>query len=84
MQGQKQISERNYQLCLLTLLIFIVLNSLRTQLSARGANSIRGFAKTFATFDSNNGNRKVDAQEFFVGLKENGLNVTKQEADVIN
>jgi hypothetical protein len=59
-----------------------VLSSLRTQLSSRGANTIRGFSKTFATFDSNNGNRKVDPQELFVGLKENGLSVTKQDVDV--
>ena len=62
----------------------IVLNKLRSQLSARGANTIRGFSKSFQLFDSYNGNRKVDPQEFFVGLRENGLNVTKQEADVRN
>ena len=80
MQGQKQVSDRNYTYHMSSL--NIVLNNLRSQLSSRGANSIRGFSRVFATLDSYNGNRTVDAQEFFVGLKENGLNITKQEADV--
>ena len=32
--------------------------------------------------DSVDGNRKVDAQEFFVSLNEFGVKVTKAEADV--
>ena len=62
----------------------IVLNRLREQLSKRGANTIRGLGRSFRLFDSYNGNRKVDAQEFFVGLQENGVQITKAEADVGN
>jgi hypothetical protein len=55
---------------------------LREQLTARGATSIRGLGRSFKLFDSYNGNRKVDSQEFFVGLQENGVKITKAEADV--
>jgi hypothetical protein len=33
--------------------------------------------------DSVDGNRKIDAQEFFVGLNEFGVKITKGEADVL-
>jgi len=46
----------------------IVLNRLREQLAARGATTIRGLGRSFKLFDSYDGNRKVDGQEFFVGL----------------
>lgn len=55
---------------------------MRAQLSARGANTIRGLSRVFKSLDSNNGNRKVDAQEFYVGLKEIGLTISKQDIDV--
>jgi hypothetical protein len=58
------------------------LENLRAQLSARGANTIRGLSRVFKSIDSNNGNRKVDAQEFYVGLKELGLTISKQDIDV--
>jgi calcyphosin len=59
-----------------------VLNRLRDQLNARGATTIRGLGRNFRAFDSYDGNRKVDAGEFFTGLNENGVKVTKAEADV--
>ena len=59
------------------------MNRLREMLNKRGANTIRGLGRSFKLFDSYNGNRKVDAQEFFVGLQENGVQVSKAEADVI-
>ena len=59
-----------------------VLDNLRGQLSSRGANTIRGLSRVFKTIDSHNGNRKIDAQEFYVGLKELGLTVSKQDVDV--
>lgn len=51
-------------------------------MNARGANTIRGLGRSFRLFDSYNGDRKVDAQEFFIGLQENGVKITKVEADV--
>jgi hypothetical protein len=55
---------------------------LRQQLDARGSQTIRGLSRSFRLFDSTNGNRKVDPQEFFTGLQENGVKVTKAESDV--
>lgn len=55
---------------------------MRAQLSSRGANTIRGLSRVFKNIDSNNGNRRVDAQEFYVGLKEIGLTISKQDIDV--
>ena len=33
--------------------------------------------------DSYDGNRKVDAQEFFIGMQEAGIQLTKVEADAL-
>lgn len=49
---------------------------------ARGAKTVRGLGRVFRTMDDN-GNRKVDAQEFFVGLNECGCKLTKQETDCL-
>ena len=49
-------------------------------MNARGAKTIRGLGRVFSTFDSDN-NRKVDAQEFFVGLNECGCNLTKDQTN---
>lgn len=62
--------------------LFVVLNRLREQLVARGSTTIRGLGRTFRQLDSYDGNRKVDAGEFFVGMQENGVKITKAEADV--
>lgn len=66
----------------LTVMDFIVLNRMREQLAARGARSIRGLSRSFKLFDSYDGNRKVDAQEFYIGLQENGVKVSHAEAEV--
>ena len=55
---------------------------MRQQLNARGAKTIRGLGRTFRHFDSLDGNRKCDANEFFTGLQDIGVNVTKGECDV--
>lgn len=68
------------ELCLTV--AFVVLNRLREALLARGSTTIRGLGRTFRALDSYDGNRKVDAGEFFVGLQENGVRITKAEADV--
>ena len=51
-------------------------------MSARGAKTIRGLGRVFKCIDDS-GNRKVDAQEFFVGLNECGCNLTKEETDCL-
>ena len=55
---------------------------MRSQLNARGAKTIRGLGRVFRNFDSFDGNKKIDAQEFFSGLREIQVQVTQAEADV--
>ena len=59
-----------------------VLEKMRAQINARGAKTIRGLGRVFRNFDSFDGNHKVDAQEFFSGLKEIQVDVTEAEAKV--
>ena len=59
-----------------------VLEKMRAQINARGAKTIRGLGRVFRNFDSFDGNKKVDAQEFFSGLKEIQVDVTEAEAKV--
>jgi hypothetical protein len=54
-----------------------VLKKVRDALNARGANTIRALGKTFKALDSFDNNRKLDRNEFVVGLKENGVSLTK-------
>lgn len=51
-------------------------------MAARGARTIRSLGRVFKAMDTN-GNRKVDAQEFFVGLNECGCNLTKEETNCL-
>ena len=54
---------------------------MREQLNSRGVNTIRGLGRAFKNIDSYNGDRKIDKEEFYVGLKEYGVNISKKEAD---
>ena len=60
-----------------------VLDKMRAQLQARGAKTIRGLGRTFKHFDSQDGNRKCDANEFLTGLQDIGVNVSKAECDAL-
>ena len=60
-----------------------VLDKMRAQLQARGAKTIRGLGRTFRHFDSQDGNRKCDANEFLTGLQDIGVNVSKAECDAL-
>ena len=51
---------------------------LRLQCLSRGANGIRGLARTFKIFDDD-GNRQLDRQEFSKGLADYGLECSKEE-----
>ena len=55
---------------------------MRSQINARGAKTIRGLGRVFRNFDGFDGNKKIDSQEFFSGLREIQVNVTQAEADV--
>ena len=59
-----------------------VLEKMRAQINSRGAKTIRGLGRVFRNFDSFDGNKKVDAQEFFSGLREIQVDVTESEAKV--
>ena len=60
-----------------------ILNKVKQQLQSRGAKTIRGLGRTFRNFDSFDGNHKIDAQEFFSGLREIQINVTQEEANTL-
>ena len=55
---------------------------MRSQLEKRGTKTVRGLSKVFRNMDSYNGNKLLDADEFFYGLKEIGVNLSKQECKV--
>lgn len=56
---------------------------MKDALNARGSKTIRGLGRTFRLLDSYNGDSKVDRDEFIVGLRENGVSLSKSEFDVI-
>ena len=62
---------------------FSVLERVRTQIKARGAKTIRGLGRTFRNFDSFDGNHKIDAEEFYSGLCEIQIQVTRAEANAL-
>ena len=51
-------------------------------MEVRGSKTIKALGRTFRALDSYDGNRKVDREEFFVGLQENGVVLSKSEANV--
>ena len=60
-----------------------ILDKMRAQLTARGAQTIRGLGRTFRHFDSMDGNRQCDANEFFTGLQDIGCNISKAECECL-
>lgn len=55
---------------------------MRASLNARGVKTIRGMGRAFRIMDDN-GDRKVDKQEFYWGLKDLGATCTKREAMIL-
>ena len=60
-----------------------VLTLLRTQLSRNGGQSIRALGRTFRALDSFDGNRKVDRNEFVVGLQQHGISLSPYEYQLL-
>merc|ERR1712037_786013 len=58
-----------------------ILERVRNQIKARGAMTIRGLGRTFRNFDSFDGNHKIDAEEFYSGLCEIQIQVSRAEAN---
>lgn len=59
-----------------------MLQKVKDALNARGAKTIRSLGKVFRALDSYDGNKKVDGEEFYVGLQEIGVSLTRAEAAV--
>ena len=57
-----------------------VIEKVKGQLQAN--NKVCSLGRVFNTYDSA-GARRVDAQEFFVGLNDSGVNISKEETDVL-
>ena len=60
-----------------------MLDKVRACLNERGTKTIRALGRAFRTFDSFNGDRKVDKEEFYFGLKDQGVSITKREAEAL-
>ena len=63
-------------------LISLVLNKVRANLNSRGVKTIRGMGRSFRIMDDN-GDRKIDKQEFYWGLQDLGAAVSKNEAALL-
>ena len=63
--------------------VILVLEKVRSQIQARGAKTIRGLGRTFRNFDSFDGNHKIDREEFYSGLCEIQVRVTRDEANTL-
>lgn len=59
-----------------------ILEKVREQLKKRGARTIRGMGRVFRIFDDD-GNRKIDQEEFYWGLKDMQVDITKREAGIL-
>lgn len=58
----------------------LVLAKVREALYAKGMLGMRGITRVFKHFDYYKGQRRVTKQDLYAGLKELGVNITKQEA----
>ena len=59
-----------------------VLEKVKASLNARGVRTIRGMGRSFRIMDDN-GDRKIDKQEFYWGLKDLGAEVTMRESQIL-
>ena len=59
-----------------------ILAKVQGQLQKRGARTIRGIGRVFRIFDDD-GNRKIDQEEFYWGLKDMQIEITKREACIL-
>ena len=56
-----------------------MLAEIREKIKARGTLGIRGLARMFKILDKN-GNKQIDAEEFFWGLKDFGLDISEADS----
>merc|ERR1711907_145191 len=60
-----------------------VLQKVRSSLQSRGVASIASLGRAFRQMDSYDGNKKLSKDEFYNGLKDYGVDITKQEANAL-
>lgn len=60
----------------------IVLDKVKSSFVARGRSSIAGLGRKFRYFDDN-GDRKVEKEELYWGLKDQGVNISKKESHIL-
>ena len=60
-----------------------ILKKVRESLDKRGPSTVRSLGKNFKHLDSADGNRKIDKEEFYWGLKDNGTQISKREAEIL-
>lgn len=56
-----------------------LIREIKAKIIERSANGIRGIAKIFKAMDEN-GNKLLDVDDFRWGLKDYGINISKEEA----
>jgi Ca2+-binding EF-hand superfamily protein len=60
-----------------------VVNKVKASLGKQSVRALRGLTKAFKNILVHNGVRKLDKQEFYFGLKDYGVGITKREAEVL-
>ena len=60
-----------------------VVNKAKDIINKRGVESIRSSGRVFRQFSSYDGKDKVNVDDFIFGLRECGINLQKQDLDVI-
>ena len=63
--------------------ILDVVNKTKDIINKRGVESIRYSGRVFRQFSSYDGKDKVNVDDFIFGLRECGINLQKQDLDVI-
>jgi calcyphosin len=56
-----------------------LVNEIKSKLSGRGVLGIRSLSRIFKILD-NNGNKQIDIEELYWGLKDFGINISEEEA----
>jgi len=59
-----------------------IIAKVRAALEKRGTKTIRGMGRAFRIVDDD-GNRKLDKQEFYWGIKDLGVTISKRESEIL-
>ena len=61
----------------------IVLSKVRSNLNTKNVRALRGLTKSFKNILLHNGVRKLDKQEFYFGMRDYGVGISKRESEII-